>query len=860
MKKRAIIIASLLAAAGLVWTFAGLGVRSSSEFQMYEQRLSTGDAETADSLLLFLRSRHEDDKAKLSKLSELAKDHVDRAKLFSSRFDSLPPDDKTRSLVFAQRLFMMEARDLYAEYMELCYNTMSKIDNALKSWKQNATALSEFYNQLIYYANLYADDGAGSKDSPARWDALRKEALALQIEHENTFRAGSDMLSQMKVLESKFEERTEKKFSDTMARTLWWKVDPLFSSMTLRMIKVGISRPDLISMSLVFSFAKGLGSIGKSLVAYLATTASDQAVALAFAGAALLIFTLIARYLSNFERMWPDRNTKTIVFFHRFLLKRRLSLSFIVYTLAVWRLTYFPFPDVNIVMSSLYMLLPIWCVMGAVSILLPRCEDNVIFGLMTCKARQKTRAALFTIIWTQLVGWQLLIIMRTYNIGYPYAETIISTLMHLVVFFTLWLGICRDVDNAFINLEPGTRAALKMGVNLFTLAFGLFTLGEIFGYVNFVMMVSYNTWATIAVIALGYVVLSASTLLLAAKWFPELMDFRRNRVSRFALLTVSSAELYEKHRASDLKALAAHAIDFALTVFTGILTVLLIGYIWDINWNWLGKLLAAPCLPYVKGQIPSVQDASISALILFITFWLSRNIKTILTRIFFEPLRYPPAHQYTSTLLVTYLVWVAGIIIALGNLDFGWDKVQWLVAALGVGVGFGLQEIVSNFISGLILLFERPIKVNDYIMLGDLSGVVNDIQIRSTTVRTFNNISVIVPNKDLITKQIVNLTYNDDVIRLNIPVGVAYGADLNKAEKVLLEVADKNRHVLKTPAPTVILKEFADSSIILILRAHIDDARNDFSIQSEINKEIKDRFDANGIGIPFPQRDIHIRR
>jgi potassium efflux system protein len=304
--------------------------------------------------------------------------------------------------------------------------------------------------------------------------------------------------------------------------------------------------------------------------------------------------------------------------------------------------------------------------------------------------------------------------------------------------------------------------------------------------------------------------------------------------------------------------LIVHAIDFVLMVATGLFMAIMMAWVWDFKWDWIWKLGALPCMPHIKGNIPTVGDVSMSVFILCIAYWLSRNIKTILTRILFEPIKYPPAHQYTTILLMTYLLWTVGVVAALGNLDLSWSKIQWLVAAMGVGVGFGLQEIVSNFISGLILLFERPIKVNDYISLDQLNGVVEEIQIRSTTIRTFNNVSVIVPNKDLITKQIVNQTYNDDVIRLNVPVGVSYGSDVDLVERILLEIASSNKNVLKKPGPTVILKEFGDNAISFLLRAYIDNARCDLTIQSDLNKEIKKRFEDAGITIPFPQRVVHI--
>ena len=183
----------------------------------------------------------------------------------------------------------------------------------------------------------------------------------------------------------------------------------------------------------------------------------------------------------------------------------------------------------------------------------------------------------------------------------------------------------------------------------------------------------------------------------------------------------------------------------------------------------------------------------------------------------------------------------------------------YAVAALSLGIGFGLQEIVSNFVSGLILLFERPLQVGDLVQVGETVGVVERINIRATTVRTLDNEFILVPNRELVTKDVVNHTHNDPRLRVRVPVGVAYGSDLELVREALLSAARDNRLVLKRPAPEAFFKGFGDSSLDFELRAWISRPLDRPAVTSELNNKIDEAFRAAGVTIPFPQRDLHLR-
>jgi potassium efflux system protein len=209
--------------------------------------------------------------------------------------------------------------------------------------------------------------------------------------------------------------------------------------------------------------------------------------------------------------------------------------------------------------------------------------------------------------------------------------------------------------------------------------------------------------------------------------------------------------------------------------------------------------------------------------------------------------------------LASYALVLIGVVSSMSTLGLSWGQVQWLAAAVSVGLGFGLQEIFANFVSGLILLFERPIRLGDTVTLGNVSGTVSRIQIRATTIIDADRKELIVPNKEFVTGQLINWTLTDTVLRLTISVGIAYGADTKLAEKILLETARKNPNVLDDPPPTVTFSNFGDSSLQFDVRVFVP--HPDYSLRTRhmLHMQIEEALGAAGIEIPFPQRDLHIR-
>ncbi|SMD43236.1 Small-conductance mechanosensitive channel [Aquiflexum balticum DSM 16537] len=209
--------------------------------------------------------------------------------------------------------------------------------------------------------------------------------------------------------------------------------------------------------------------------------------------------------------------------------------------------------------------------------------------------------------------------------------------------------------------------------------------------------------------------------------------------------------------------------------------------------------------------------------------------------------------------IVKYVLIIAGMFSILQTNGIDLSAFGILAGALGVGIGFGLQNITNNFISGLIILFEQPIKVGDRIEVGDTSGDVIKISARSTTVVTNDNISVIIPNSKFIDDQVINWSHNDRMVRFNFAVGVSYKEDPQKVKRVLMEVAMDNPNILNSPESDVLFEKFDDSSLNFNLRVWTSDYINKPGVlKSQLYYEIFRRFSEEGIEIPYPQRDIHI--
>ncbi len=259
-------------------------------------------------------------------------------------------------------------------------------------------------------------------------------------------------------------------------------------------------------------------------------------------------------------------------------------------------------------------------------------------------------------------------------------------------------------------------------------------------------------------------------------------------------------------------------------------------------------------------QVRSVTLANLGSALIYLaaTVVLSKQLPAVLNIIFLEHTQMSAGSRYTFTTLTNYAIVFVGGLLAIDTIGGEWSQLQWLVAALSVGIGFGLQEIVANFICGLIILFERPVRVGDLITVGDASGKVMRIRIRSTTIRDFEQKELLIPNKELITGRLLNWTLSDETTRILIQVGIAYGSDVDRAMEILLELADEDERVLNEPEPGVAFDQFADSSLNLSFRVYVGTLADRLPVMTDMHRKIHRRFAEEGIIIAFPQCDVHI--
>ncbi|MCK6407767.1 MAG: mechanosensitive channel MscK [Thauera sp.] len=291
-----------------------------------------------------------------------------------------------------------------------------------------------------------------------------------------------------------------------------------------------------------------------------------------------------------------------------------------------------------------------------------------------------------------------------------------------------------------------------------------------------------------------------------------------------------------------------------------------------LYWVWADLLTVVSYLDNItlyeyasgSGDTASVVPISLADLlgalvIAAIAFMLATNLPGLLEVLVLSRLQLAQGSAYAITTLLSYVIVGVGIASTLGTLGVSWDKLQWLVAALSVGLGFGLQEIFANFVSGLIILFERPLRIGDVVTIGNVSGTVSRIQIRATTITDFDRKEMIVPNKAFITGELTNWSLTDTITRVTIKLGVAYGSDLELTRRLLLEIAAANARVLKDPEPLVFLLNFGASTLDHELRVHVRELADRNAAIDEINREIDRRFRDAGVEIAFNQMDVHIR-
>jgi potassium efflux system protein len=257
--------------------------------------------------------------------------------------------------------------------------------------------------------------------------------------------------------------------------------------------------------------------------------------------------------------------------------------------------------------------------------------------------------------------------------------------------------------------------------------------------------------------------------------------------------------------------------------------------------------------------VPVTLKSVVIALAVAVVGWLALNRIPRLLEIFLrQKMGVRPATAYAATRVLQYAITAALVVLVLSFLGGRWSQIQWAVAALSVGIGFGLQEIVANFISGLIILFEQPVRVGDTVTVGGVSGRVTKIRIRATTIRDFDRRELLVPNKEFITQQLLNWSLSDQVTRWVVEVGVAYGTNLDKAMAIVQDAIRRQPLILAEPEPMITFDEFGDNSLMIRARFFMEQLDKRLEVASSLRLDINRHFNEEGIVVAFPQRDIHL--
>ncbi|GHB04019.1 hypothetical protein GCM10009069_28270 [Algimonas arctica] len=259
-------------------------------------------------------------------------------------------------------------------------------------------------------------------------------------------------------------------------------------------------------------------------------------------------------------------------------------------------------------------------------------------------------------------------------------------------------------------------------------------------------------------------------------------------------------------------------------------------------------------------QPVSLSDLVFAFFAVFMGFFLARNMRGLFALGIAQKIDMRPGSRFAASTIIGYVLVSAAVLFALNKIGLDWSKLQWIAAALSVGLGFGLGEIVSNFVSGIIILLERPIRVGDVVTVGGIDGTVSNISIRATTITDFERREVLIPNKVIIAENVTNWTLNDSVTRLLITIGIGYDSDLELARGIMIDVVTQHPDVLEDPAPSVFFIEHADSTLNYEIRAYVASISKRLATKNDIHSEVHTRLQAAGIDLAFPQRDIHIIR
>lgn len=436
----------------------------------------------------------------------------------------------------------------------------------------------------------------------------------------------------------------------------------------------------------------------------------------------------------------------------------------------------------------------------------------------------------------------MLIILQQLILSASSSKEIERILLILINIFALagliWMLREKIYDKALKKQSQKNQAAILIKIIIVLLSAAL--ISNILGYVKLNLVLIHgtiNNAYSIVLLLIAILALEGIILILLHTKRAQLINVVKNYPEKIEV-TISKI--------------------IKLTIIIWSIIIILENYgIREDVFNWITGILNN------RWEIGSFSISLGNIILFFITIWLSvivaRFFRFILNGDILPRLNLARGVPGAISLITTYIVVGFGIIVAIVGAGIDFNSFALLAGALGVGIGFGLQDIVNNFISGLILIFERPVQIGDAVQVEELSGRVKHIGIRSSIIKTWEGAEVIVPNGNLISNKIINWTFSDHLRRIDIVVGVAYGTDVSQVMETLLKCAKQEEKILKSPSPYVLFNDFAESCLEFELRCWTSDFSEWMEIRSNIRIAIDKAFKEMGIEIPFPQRDLHLK-
>ncbi len=491
-----------------------------------------------------------------------------------------------------------------------------------------------------------------------------------------------------------------------------------------------------------------------------------------------------------------------------------------------------------------------------------RCSENLVNKMY----RDIRRFAPFVVVLSVVIAFTDALDDDVVRNGFGRLAFILLCLL-LAAFALGWMAITRSGKTLYrgetfnLILSPRFWMTLLFILQIYMIIMA--AIGYYFAAIyQFLLVFQSISWAIFC--SLIFFVGSRSLLIIQRQIaFERAIEKREEILAQRAASGKSETELLDDNYI-DVKTISKQSAT-VLKISIGILLITGLGFIWiDVlpALAFLEKIIIWRTSVEIDGetiiQSITLKTLLIALIVLSLSMIAAHNLPGTLELLVLRHLSLNAGTGYAVTTLLRYAIVIIGVMVTLQKLGMEWSNIQWLVAALSVGLGFGLQEIFANFVSGLILLFERPIRIGDIVTLNNISGTVSKIHIRATTLIDADRKEIVVPNKVFITQQLTNWTLSDQVTRMVITVRIAYGSDCEKARSLLLEIAENHPLVLRDPEPSALFLEFGTSSLNFELRVFAGQLADRLQLTHELNSQINRRFAEEGIEIVLPQMGVHL--